>query len=168
MLPIRTILHPTDFSGHSEYAFRLAASLARDYGAHLIVLHVWERPLLIHGGVMTAPPPPPPSEEERQAIRVQLQHIKPPVPAGSIDHLLEEGDPATGILQVAQERSCDLIVMGSHGRTGIGRLFMGSVAEQVVRKASCPVLTVKLPQHQEKPSEEVMPATAARPTVTVK
>jgi nucleotide-binding universal stress UspA family protein len=168
MLPIRTILHPTDFSAHSEYAFRLASSLARDYGARLIVLHVFERPLFIHGGVMTAPPEPPPPEEQRHAIREQLQRIKPPDPAVSVEHVLEEGDPATGILQVAQERSCDLIVMGSHGRTGLGRLFMGSVAEKVVRKAPCPVLTVKLPQHQEKPSEEAVSATAGGATVTVK
>jgi len=168
MLPIRTILHPTDFSAHSEYAFRLASSLARDYGARLIVLHVFERPLFIHGGVMTAPPEPPPPEEQRHTLREQLQRIKPPDPAISIEHLLEEGDPATGILQVAQERACDLIVMGSHGRTGLGRLLLGSVAEQVVRKAPCPVLTVKLPQHQEKPSEDATPATAGRATVTVK
>ena len=168
MLPIRTILHPTDFSAHSEYAFRLASSLARDYGARLIELHVLERPLFIHGGVMTAPPEPPPPEEQRQAIREQLQRIKATDPAISIEHLLEEGDPATGILQVAKERSCDLIVMGSHGRTGLGRLLLGSVAEQVVRKAPCPVLTVKLPQHQEKASDEAMPATVGRATVTEK
>jgi nucleotide-binding universal stress UspA family protein len=168
MLPIRTILHPTDFSGHSEYAFRLASSLARDYGARLIVLHVFERPLFIHGGVMTAPPEPPPTEEERQAIRKELLGIKPPDAGVCTEHLLEEGDPATGIMQVAQERACDLIVMGSHGRTGLGRLVMGSVAEQVVRKAPCPVLTVKLPEHQEKLLEEAMPATAGRATVTVK
>ena len=88
MLPIRTILHPTDFSAHSEYAFRLASSLARDYGARLIVLHVFERPLFIHGGVMTAPPEPPPPEEQRHAIREQLQRIKPPDPAVSVEHVL--------------------------------------------------------------------------------
>jgi nucleotide-binding universal stress UspA family protein len=61
---------------------------------------------------------------------------------------LEEGDPVTHILRVARETSCDLIVMGTHGRTGLGRLVMGSVAEQVVRKALCPVLTVKMPQRE--------------------
>jgi nucleotide-binding universal stress UspA family protein len=61
---------------------------------------------------------------------------------------LEEGDPVTQILRVARETNCDLIVMGTHGRTGLGRLVMGSVAEQVVRKALCPVLTVKMPQHE--------------------
>jgi nucleotide-binding universal stress UspA family protein len=58
---------------------------------------------------------------------------------------LQEGDPATEILRIAQECKCDLIVMGTHGRTGVARLLMGSVAEHVVRKAECPVLVVKTP-----------------------
>jgi nucleotide-binding universal stress UspA family protein len=154
MLPIRTILHPTDFSAHSDYAFRLACALARDYGAGLIVLHVLERPVFTYAGVMTAPPPPPPSAEDRQALQEQLQRIKPRDTAIRVEYLLEEGDPATAIVQVAQERPCDLIMMGSHGRTGLQRLLMGSVAEQVVRKASCPVLTVKTPQHPVPSAEQ--------------
>jgi nucleotide-binding universal stress UspA family protein len=152
MLPIRTILYPTDFSEHSDYAFQLACSLARDYGACLFVLHVLERPLLAYTGVMTAPPSPPPSAEERQAVQEKLHRIEPPDPTTRVEHLLEEGDPATAILQVAQERKCDLIVLGTHGRGGLGRLLMGSVAEQVVRKASCPVLTVRTPLSQTSPA----------------
>jgi len=67
-------------------------------------------------------------------------------------------------LQIAQERQCELIVMGSHGRTGLGRLLMGSVAEQVVRKAPCLVLTVTTPRRQPSPVEELVPATAGRAT----
>jgi nucleotide-binding universal stress UspA family protein len=147
MLPIHTILHPTDFSAHSNYAFRLACSLARDYGAQLIMAHVLERTAPVYSGVMTPMPPLPPSAEERQAVWDELGEIKPPDPGIRIEYLLEEGDPATVILQLARERQCQLIVLGSHGRTGLGRLLMGSVAEHVVRKASCPVLTVKTPQH---------------------
>jgi len=152
MLPIRTLLHPTDFSGYSDYAFQLACSLARDYGARLIVLHVLERPALAYTGVMTAPPPPPPSEEQRQSARDQLLRITPPDPAVGVERLLEEGDPATAILQVAQERRCDLIVLGTHGRRGLGRMLLGSVAEQVVRKAPCPVLTVRAPLPETSPA----------------
>jgi nucleotide-binding universal stress UspA family protein len=168
MLPVRTVLHPTDFSEHSDYAFRLACSLARDYGARLIVLHALERPVLAYTGVMTAPPPPPPSAEQRQAVQEQLHRIKPPDPALGVEHLLEEGDPATAILQVAQERRCELIVMGTHGRTGLGRLLMGSVAEQIVRKAPCPVLTARLPQRHEPPAEAPIQATAGRAEETAK
>jgi nucleotide-binding universal stress UspA family protein len=154
MLPIRTVLHPTDFSQHSNYAFRLACSLARDYGAHLIVLHALERPVFAYSGVMTAPPPPSPWADERKAIEERLHWIQPVHTGISIEHLLVEGDPAAVILQVAKEHDCDLILMGSHGRTGLGRLLMGSVAERVVRKASCPVLTVKTPQQPAPAIEE--------------
>jgi nucleotide-binding universal stress UspA family protein len=78
----------------------------------------------------------------------------------TVEHHLKEGDPATEILRLAEERKVDVIVMGTHGRTGLGRLLMGSVAEQIVRKAPCPVLTVRLPQRQAPPSEAAVPATA--------
>jgi nucleotide-binding universal stress UspA family protein len=121
MLPIRTILQPTDFSERSADAFQLACSLARDSGARLIVLHVLERPVIAYTGVAMAPPPPPPSEDERTALLKQLHQVRPPNPAIAVEHRLEQGDPATGILQVAQEAGADLIVMGTHGRTGLGR-----------------------------------------------
>jgi hypothetical protein len=66
---------------------------------------------------------------------------------------MEKGDPAEEILRVAEETKCDLIMIGTHGRTGLGRLLMGSVAEQVVRKAHCPVLTVKAPLQTELPTK---------------
>jgi nucleotide-binding universal stress UspA family protein len=145
MLPIRVILHPTDFSTPSEPAFQLACYLARDAGARLVVLHVIEVPLIMYSGVLMAPPAPPPlpTEEERRAVLEQLHRFLPPDPAVTVEYRLEEGDPATGILEVAQETGCDLIALGIHGRTGLARLLMGSVAEKVVRGATCPVLTVK-------------------------
>ncbi len=144
MLPIKTILHPTDFSPRSDVAFQLACVLARDAGARLVVLHVLERPLIVYSGMELAPPLPSP-EEERRARRERLQQVRPADPAVAVEHRLEEGDPATAILQVAQEAGCDLIVMGTHGRTGLGRLLMGSVADKVVREAPCLVMTVKAP-----------------------
>jgi nucleotide-binding universal stress UspA family protein len=167
MTQVRAILHPTDFSPRSEQAFQLACSLARDHGARLLVLHVLERPVFVYGGVLMAPPPP--AAEEREAVRAKLHRIQAPDGAVRVEHLLEEGDPATGILQTAQERKCDLIVMGTHGRTGLGRALMGSVAEQVVRRAACPVLTVKAPLPR-KPAPagpvagELVPASRTPPT----
>jgi nucleotide-binding universal stress UspA family protein len=67
------------------------------------------------------------------------------VPGVEAERRLEEGDPVEAILRVAEEIGADLIVMGTHGRTGLSRLFMGSVAEQVLRRAPCPVLTLKSP-----------------------
>ena len=156
MLPIRTILHPTDFSEYSGYAFRLACALARDYGARLVVLHVAAPPVVVYGeGVL-----PPAPEDYQERLRGQLQQVVSPDPKVPVEHRLVEGDAVTEILRLAEETKCDLIVMGTHGRTGLGRLLMGSVAEQVVRKAPCPVLTVKTPQRQPSPGEEAPPATA--------
>jgi nucleotide-binding universal stress UspA family protein len=141
MLPIRTILHPTDFSARSADAFQLACSLARDYGARLIVLHV-KSPVFVYGEAPAMLPEPP---DVLQKLREQLAQIQPPDAGVSVQHLLKEGEAATTILHAAQEAQADLVVMGTHGRTGFSRLLMGSVAEEVVRKASCPVLTVKTP-----------------------
>jgi len=140
MLPIRTILHPTDFSEHSDYALRLACALARDHGARLVLLHVAAPPTPIYGGDILGAVPPDSHDEERQRLD-QLQ-----VPdTVSTERRFVEGDAATEILDVAEKTASDLIVMGTHGRTGLARFLMGSVAEQIVRKAPCPVLTVKTP-----------------------
>ena len=133
MLSIQTILHPTDFSERSGYAFQLACSLARDRGARVIVLHVMPVPLVQEKRLY------------REEMTGELNRLGAPDARVRVEHRLEEGDAATQILRVAQATGCDLIVMGTHGRTGLGRLLMGSVAEQVLRMASCPVLTVRAP-----------------------
>jgi len=78
-----------------------------------------------------------------------------------MERRLEQGDATTEILRVAREESADLIVMGTHGRTGLGRLLMGSVAEQVMRRAPCPVLTVKSPVPETAPESPALSAIAA-------
>ena len=138
MSKIRTILHPTDFSERSESAFHLACSLARDQRARLIVLHVIPPPVC-HGEVVARQQP----NGYREQMDNWLQRLQAPGSGVEIDHRLTDGEPYAEILRVAEDDSCDLIVMGTHGRTGLGRLLMGSVAEQVLRRASCPVLTVK-------------------------
>ncbi len=140
MFPLKIILHPTDFSPRAEHAFRLACSLARDHAARVIVLHVAVPPIVGYGEGLTPPP-----DGDWQALKRQLWEIKAPDPRVPIEHRLVEGHPVTEILHVARETSCDLIVMGTHGRTALGRLLMGSVADHIVRKAICPVLTVKTP-----------------------
>ncbi len=140
MLALQTILHPTDFSDRSDYAFRLACSLARDYNAHLVIVHVLAPPVIGYGeGVI-----PPEPDLMRAEARHQLASLAAPSEL-RVERQVIEGDPVTEILQVADEVDADLIVMGTHGRTGMGRFFMGSIAEQVLRRASCPVLTLKMP-----------------------
>lgn len=138
MLPIKTILHPTDFSESSRAAHRLACSLARDYGARLVVLHVYPPPLT-YGELLARQPP----DGYEQQLWDELHGLHFPDPGVEAEFWLEEGDPGPMIANVAADRHCDLIVMGTHGRTGVTRLLMGSVAEQVLRGAPCPVLTVK-------------------------
>lgn len=140
MLEIKTILHPTDFSPHSEYAYKLAASLARDLNAKLILLHVGE-PGIDYGEIITELA----WEDHRKRAEEAMRKMMSPTPPVSIEKRIEQGSPGEKIVRVAEETSTDLIVMGTHGRTGLGRLLLGSVAEQVMRKAPCPVMTVRMP-----------------------
>jgi nucleotide-binding universal stress UspA family protein len=139
MLPIRNILHPTDFSASSAAAFQVACALARDYGARLVLLYV-KPPEIVYGDGFILPPDP---EPVRRELFDKLKGLGPVGRDLRVERVLLEGDPAAGILEKARELPCDLIVMGTHGRTGVGRLLMGSVAEAVLRRAPCPVLTVK-------------------------
>jgi nucleotide-binding universal stress UspA family protein len=141
MLAMGTILYPTDFSAESRPAFEVACALARDGGGRVVILHVERPPLASLGGFAGVPPLP--SEYDRQNLEEQLRAIQPSHPGVAIEYRLEYGVPEEGILKIAQEIDADVIVMGTHGRTGLKRFLMGSVAEYVVRKAPCPVLTVR-------------------------
>jgi nucleotide-binding universal stress UspA family protein len=156
MLAVRTILHPTDFSERSDCAFELACALARDYGARLILLHVVEPPLAVSGDGLVMVPVP----IHEEPIRERLKELRPQDHTIQVEYRLTVGDAAGEILGEAQEAKPDLIVMGTHGRSGLSRLLMGSVAEQVVRKADCPVLTVKTPLPQVRFAGEGAPTPA--------
>ena len=140
MLPIKTILHPTDFSRPSEYAFQVACSLARDYGAKLVVLHVDMPPVTI--GEVVSYMEPEEYKEKLWAEFHRLEASEPGIRDLRVETKLVEGSPAKEILKVAREIKPELIVMGTHGRTGLARVVLGSVAEAIVRGAPCPVLTV--------------------------
>lgn len=138
---LRTILHPTDFGSSSQQAFQIASSLAHDYGARLVIFHAVMSPaaamyreIVVHGEF----------DGTFEGIRRELEKIVPEDSAVRVEHRLQEGDPATEILKQAKELNADLIIMGTHGRSGAGKL-MGSVAEKVVRTSTCPVLTIKVP-----------------------
>src|SRR5207237_10217851 len=83
---------------------------------------------------------------DREYWRNQLEQIRPVDPSIPVHHVFLEGDPASEIVRYAFDAGVDLIVMGTHGRTGLERLLMGSVAEHVMREAPCSVLVVKLPK----------------------
>jgi universal stress protein A len=137
----RKILFPTDFSPYGQEALRWATSLARDTGATLIIVHVEEPPMAYGGGEMYLGA----EEGDREELRKALVQVLPTDPKIPFQHKLLVGDPATAIVETADQEGIDFIVMGTHGRSGLSRLLMGSVAEAIVRKAKCPVLTVKHP-----------------------
>jgi len=131
MTPIRTILYPTDFSPYSNQAYFHAVCLAEAHGASLTFLYVLS---------------PKDTPDERRRWKEQLEQMRPGNTRIAVNHVLLVGDPATEISRFAAESRIDLIVIGTHGRTGEERLRMGSVAEKVVREAPCSVMVVKLPK----------------------
>jgi len=133
------ILCPTDFSTMGQTALEMATSLARDRGATLVIMHVEEPPMAYGGGELYYGI----EEPNREELKRMLSEVVPADPAVPYEHRLMIGSPATAIVEMAQRENVSLIVMPTHGRTGLMRLLMGSVAEEVVRKAKCPVLTVK-------------------------
>ena len=144
MFAIRTILHPTDFSDHSTSALLLAGTLARCHGARLIVLHVVGPADLGFGGSADEPAADAPPVD-RAALEERLRRLQAPDLGTPSEIRLAEGDPVTEILRVAEESPCDLIVLGTRGRTEASRVLMGSVAEAVARRARCAVVTVRAP-----------------------
>jgi nucleotide-binding universal stress UspA family protein len=144
MFTARTVLHPTNFSDCSRCAFQVAATLAREQGGHLIVLHVNQTlgPTVAFGEALADLRP----QEYKDWLWKVLRRFQVPDPQVTVEHRMEEGDPAQVILRTAAETDSDLIVMGTHGRARLEQLVLGSVAEQVLRQASCPVVTVKRPQ----------------------
>jgi universal stress protein A len=145
-MDIRHILAPTDFSDYSKKALRNAFELAQTFGAKLSLLHVLEpAPYL---GEFT---PPTMGEEllgdlERQAS-AELARVLPEARQTTIavTRAVVMGSPSLKIVETAEAEHVDLIVMATHGRTGLSHLLIGSVAERVVRTAPCPVLTIRPP-----------------------
>jgi len=158
MPALHTILHPTDFSDESRHAFQTACSWARDHDASLILLHVIPPAgrLIVSESSL---PNPLEAAESQEALKLwQFAWPRPLDPQVRVEHRVAEGDAPNEILRLAQALKCDLIVMGTHGRAGLGRLLAGSVAEEVLRKAPCPVLIVKAPELELPPAETDAPA----------
>jgi len=139
MIHIRKILYPTDFSSYSNQAYFHAVALAQTHGASLTVLYVYTPDVITPGE-------PDNEQAARRYWQAQLEQIRPVDKGIAVSHVLLAGDPAAEIVRYSQDAGMNLIVMGTHGRTGTERLLMGSVAEKVMRDASCSVLVVKLPK----------------------
>jgi nucleotide-binding universal stress UspA family protein len=151
MIDLHHILVPTDFSNHSHTAVKYAVALADKFGAEITLLHVVQNFALFLPDTVTAGPPIlPPPEQLTAAVTAALQRI---IEENKLQHLtthteVREGTPYHEIISLAKEKDIDLIIMGTHGRGGLAHLLLGSVTEKVVRKAPCPVLTVRDPEHE--------------------
>ena len=148
MIQIRNVLFPLDFSEVSEQASRYAAELAHRFGAKLHLLHVIEDPVVYLPMFETYSVP---TKDEFEAFaQARLDGWMPPEGMESVDveRRWRHGTPFVQIIHDAREHNADLIVIGTHGRGAAAHLLMGSTAEKVVRKAPCPVLTVRPEGHQ--------------------
>lgn len=149
MIRISKILCPTDFSIHSELAAERAVELAQHFNAELAMMHCYENrsyamPDL--AGWTYAGEHRPLAEIARDAAQVKLDELKKTLPTPADTRwFIAEGSPAASILEEASQGAYDLVVMGTHGRTGLQHMLLGSVAERVVRLARCPVLIVRKP-----------------------
>lgn len=149
MAAISSILCPVDMSESSRAALDYALFLARNSGGNVHVLHVWEIPVIVRPDlvVWTESTASGTSLADLVKMRAEaaLQHFLAPLDDASralVSVHLQPGAAAPTILRVAADGAHDLIVMGTHGRSGLSRLVLGSVSERVVRRATCPVLTL--------------------------
>jgi nucleotide-binding universal stress UspA family protein len=136
---VRVILHPTDFSQASETACGVARLLARDHGARLVLLHVAPIDVYLEARFAAELDP----ADRGAALDAMRQKLDGPDLKQPVGTSLARGDAAQEICRVAQNVAADLIVMGSRGRTGLGRFLMGNTAETVLSRALAPVLVVK-------------------------
>ncbi len=150
---LHKILLPTDFSGCANYALPYAAEIARATKATIVCVHVVEPvvPAVGYTGLAEPMPIADISEQLEDSAERQLPQLAEcEACAGlNVEEIIVHGDAAAEIVRVAAEEKVDLIVISSHGRTGLGRMIFGSTAEAVVRHANCPVLVVKPPTAAE-------------------
>jgi len=144
MKTFKHILVPTDFEKASAGALEIATSLARACDAKLTLLHVWEIPIypymdfMLNSEVITRV-----EDAAVKHLAEALERAREVLP--SVESRLKSGLPWQGILDAIEELKPDLVVMGTHGRQGIGRAILGSVAEKLVRFSTVPILTVHGP-----------------------
>jgi nucleotide-binding universal stress UspA family protein len=144
-MDIRQILAPTDFSEFSKQAVESAYALAQTFGAKLLLLHVVEPPTYAVEGFAPASMGTTLLEDLERQASLDLAQVPPETANATLEVMRQVvvGIPYRKIVEVAAAEKVDLIVMATHGRTGLSHLVMGSVAERVVRTAPCPVLTIR-------------------------
>lgn len=148
MTPFKRILMATDFSEASLPAWKRALAMAKENRAALFVVHAYEPPNVVQAEAVT----PGIYEEWDQGVRAsvikKVDLLVNEAQKAGVDttRIVEAGNPYEAIVKTAEDYEADLIIMGTHGRKGLSRIFLGSVASRVVATATCAVLTVRLPE----------------------
>ncbi|MCA9108604.1 MAG: universal stress protein [Planctomycetaceae bacterium] len=150
MIQLQKLLVPTDFSEFSNHALRYGCEFAKRFGAQLHLLHVMDASLTMPDPIMGAPV----SDAELNDLQNRAATAIEDLPESDwligIDHVkrvIQIGSPFVEIIRYAKQQEIDMIVLGTHGRTGLAHVLIGSTAERVIRKAPCPVLTVRPEEH---------------------
>src|SRR5512138_269372 len=161
MIKLKTILVPSDFSECSDEALRYGLELARRFDAQLHLLHVVQDPVAQPWAAegFSVPLFEVVEQWQKQAEE-RLRASVPEADLGRVTVASVVATPYAEILDYAATHAVDLIVMGTHGRGGVTHMLLGSIAERVVRRAPCPVLTVRRPQHGFVETEALVAATA--------
>ena len=150
MIKLKKILVPTDFSDYSMHALQYGLSFCREFTAELILLHVIEDPFYPSNGATFGFN----IEEffrqmEEESSKRMLEMVPPEIEKEMpVERIAIRGTPFLEIIRLAKEQAADMIVLSTHGRSGLAHVLMGSVTEKVVRKAPCPVLVVRRSQHE--------------------
>ncbi|MDR3581328.1 MAG: universal stress protein [Oryzomonas sp.] len=150
MKPFNKILTAIDFSENSDYAFDYALTLAKQFDSQLTILHVINEPVDLRGFYV----PHISFEQLEKEIEEGAEKMMAKFCSTKMGDFtnfttsIVTGIPYEEIIRSAQESAASLVVLGTHGRTGLDHLIFGSTAERVVRGASCPVLTIRLPAEQ--------------------
>lgn len=161
MIRFKNILVPTDFSESSNKAIEYALSLAREHQSTLYLLHVYEPVIYYSDAPIGLPDVVELEQNIRSSAESSLNHVvdacirSREAEYGTIplEVILRQGKPYLEILRTVKDRAIDLIIMSTHGRSGLEHILMGSVTEKVVRKAPCPVLTIRVKGEFKIPDE---------------
>jgi nucleotide-binding universal stress UspA family protein len=164
MIRMKRVLVATDFSEPSAAALQYGRELARTFDATLEVLHVAGNAYMMYGAETCAPTVLELQRDTDEAVHQELEQLlteddRTALRARAV--VVTAVAKAEAVVDYARQHAIDVIVMGTHGRGALGHLFMGSVAERVVRTATCPVLTVHRPQHEFIMPDHVVPIAAA-------
>lgn len=149
-IELKRICVPTDFSEFSQHALRYGLTFAQQFSAQLHLLHVVEE-------IIPSIPEPNlavwPTDEVMRSLETGaaegLEKLLPPAAAGNLDvvRVVRRGSPFREITEYAKENQIDLLVLATHGRSGLAHFLLGSVVERIIRSSPCPVLTIRHPEH---------------------